>query len=98
MPAFQFTCTTTAQRIQSVASTVSEPYLGLFAWNGTYNGGASATQVFFGASDVTATTKGVPLCTNTSTCIATSAMWEVRDLYCIVAAGTVTITVQEVRR
>jgi hypothetical protein len=88
-PGFQFTCTTTAQRIQPASGDTS--YVGIWVWNGTSGAGASATPVFIGDSTVTTTT-GMPLCSGN--CPRSDQAYESRGEFCIVSSGTVTVTAQ----
>lgn len=53
----------------------------------------SATAVYLGGSDVDTTTHGFPICTNTAACLRPDMPLDGKRLSCIVASGSVTVTV-----
>ena len=82
MRAFQVTCSTTATAI-----TDGYPISSALVWNN------SATAVYLGGADVTTTTAGFPICTNTASCLRGDMPADAKAMYCRVAAGTVVVTV-----
>lgn len=81
--AFRVGCTTAATPIADGA-----PYHSLTMWNN------SATPVYLGASNVTAsTTNGYPICTDTATCPRADMPADVRHGFCRVTAGTVYLVI-----
>lgn len=105
-PAFQFTCTTTAQRIAPPSGRAD--YTSITVWNAACSGGTcttSSTPVFLGGTyntqtgaqtSAVTTATGMPVCDDTAACIATAATYEVKNLECI-AGSSVTVTVQVAR-
>lgn len=85
--AYQISCGTSATRL--APSTYPMDYNAFKFWVN------SATTVYFGGSDVDTSTKGMPYCTNTTNCLAAfdSIDGYAREVYCRVAAGSVTVTV-----
>lgn len=84
--AYQVSCATTATAIAPSDGIKSQ-----HAWSVWNN---SATPVYVGGSDVTTTTKGWPICTDTASCpSSTLSVDAVTSGFCRVGSGTVTLTV-----
>jgi hypothetical protein len=101
VPAFQFQCTSTAQRITPPSGDAG--YRQITVWNAACSAGTcteSATPVFLGGvrdakgAQTAAVTNatGMPIC-NTTGCIGKFATYAVPNLECI-ASGNTTVTVQ----
>jgi len=102
VPAFQFTCTSTAARIAPPSGRAD--YSTITVWNAACSAGTctqSATPVFLGghydqaSSEVVAAVTnatGMPICNSTG-CIGSFASYDAKNLQCIAASST-TVTVQ----
>lgn len=76
--AFKVSCGTSATPI-----TDGKPYHSIYLWNN------SATAIYLGGSDVTAsTTNGMPICTASASCPKADMPADARHGFCRVAAGT----------
>lgn len=81
--AFTVSCGTSATPISD-----SVPYHSLYLWNN------SATPIYLGASNVTAsTTNGMPICTDTASCPRADLPADARHGFCRVGSGTVSLVV-----
>lgn len=79
---FTVTCLTTATAI-----TDGKGVSAFRAFNNT------ATPAFVGGTDVTSTTKGFPLCTDTATCPSSTLPVDGGGAYCLSTGGAVTLLV-----
>lgn len=102
VPAFQFTCGTTAARISP--PTGGAGYREITIWNAACAAGVcetSDTPVFIGGvydatgavTTAVTTSTGMPLCNSSTTCIAPFATYHVPNVACIASEDTV-VTVQ----
>lgn len=82
MRAHQVACTTSATAVTDGYAASS-----MLLWNN------SATPVYLGAANVNTTTRGFPICTDTAACLRADMPIDGKYLYCIVGAGSVTLTV-----
>ena len=82
MRAHQVACGDTATPV-----TDGYPASSMLLWNN------SATPVYLGASNVNTSTRGFPICTDTASCLRADMPLDGKYLYCIVGAGSVTLTV-----
>lgn len=82
MRAHQVACGTTATAVTDGYAASS-----MLLWNN------STTPVYLGASNVNTTTRGFPICTDTAACLRADMPLDGKYLYCIVGAGSVTLTI-----
>jgi len=79
---FTVTCLTVATNIADLNQMAA-----FQAWNNT------ATPAFIGGADVTATTKGWPICTDTAACPSASISLDGAGAKCLSTGGAVTLLV-----
>lgn len=81
--AYQVSCTTAAGGVSlSDGQTISSALIWI----------NSATPVYVGGGDIDST-HGVPLCTNSASCLSSSLAMDVKEARCLSSSGTVTATV-----